>query len=293
MPIVMRKPFKVWSLDIVGPMPGKRNDKKYIITAIDFATRWPVAQAVKQHNGNNVCWFIGKEIIAKFGQPELLITDGGKELTSKDTKVYLAKQGVNHIVTKPYHPQANGRVEQLNGSLTQALAKLTAREPGSWAQQLPTALLVCRARANRSMGFSPFEMVYGTKPNIIQTLSGPRLEIPKKVPPRSNPNVTRIMDTQPKREAKRIKDSMVPLHNRYNVGDEVWVLNPDQSKLQPEKVGPALVLKVNSNYTYLIQRLGKRQTDKVMHHDCLRLCKARQHQQESTLPTNNQQLSKY
>ncbi|KAJ9089603.1 hypothetical protein DSO57_1011202 [Entomophthora muscae] len=34
-----------------------------------------------------------KKIISKFGKPELLITDGGKELTSEDTNVYLTKMG--------------------------------------------------------------------------------------------------------------------------------------------------------------------------------------------------------
>ena len=36
LPITVHKPFKVWALDIVGPMPGKsNNNKKYIITAVE------------------------------------------------------------------------------------------------------------------------------------------------------------------------------------------------------------------------------------------------------------------
>lgn len=50
LPICTQLPFKVWALDIVRPIPGKHNNKK-IITAIDFATCWPVAQAVKDHTG--------------------------------------------------------------------------------------------------------------------------------------------------------------------------------------------------------------------------------------------------
>ena len=69
---------------------------------------------------------ITREIRAKFGQPELLITDGEEELIANQTNAYLAKNGVEHIVTTPYHPQANGRVKRLNVSLVQALAKLTA-----------------------------------------------------------------------------------------------------------------------------------------------------------------------
>ncbi|KAJ9088826.1 hypothetical protein DSO57_1019261 [Entomophthora muscae] len=50
----MQLPFKVWDLDISGPIPGKHNENKYIITAIDFATQWPVAQAVKTHTVSQV-----------------------------------------------------------------------------------------------------------------------------------------------------------------------------------------------------------------------------------------------
>lgn len=152
LPICIQLLFKVCALYIMGPMPGKHNEKKYIINAIDFATQWPVAQAVKTHIGNNVQQFIGKEIISKFRKPELLIADRGKGLTSEDTNVYLTTNGVKHTVTTPYHPLANGCVEQLNDSLVQALAKLTAGRPEEWYKQLPTALLICWTCVNRSTG---------------------------------------------------------------------------------------------------------------------------------------------
>ena len=68
LPISVTQPFQVWALDVVGPMPGN-GPKKYIVTSIDYATRWPVAQATKEHKGNDIRRFIGKEIIAKFGPP--------------------------------------------------------------------------------------------------------------------------------------------------------------------------------------------------------------------------------
>ena len=33
-------------------------------------------------------------------------------------------------------------------------------------------------------------------------------------------------------------------------------MNPNKSKLQPEKTGPAIILKVNENNNYLVQGLG-------------------------------------
>ena len=186
-------------------MPQTSNGKKYIITAIDYATQWPVAQAVKNHTGNDIRRFIGREIIAKFGQPELLITDGGRELVANQTNAYLAKSGVEHIVTTPYHPQANGRVKRLNASLIQALAKLTAGQHADWSSQLPTALLVCCTCTNRSTNAILFELVYGRKPDITQTNLGPRLEEPERVPPRANHLVKSANKKQEALEAKRIQ----------------------------------------------------------------------------------------
>ncbi|KAJ9062817.1 hypothetical protein DSO57_1006594 [Entomophthora muscae] len=77
------------------------------------------------------------------------------------------------------------------------------------------------------------------------------------------------------------------------VSDKVWVMNFDKSKLQPKKVGPVIILKVNENNTYLVQGLGKGKQDKVLHHDCLRPCKARQKQCETALPATEQQLVQY
>lgn len=54
------------------------SDKRFIISAVDYATRWPVAWATKNPLGATVQRFIVSEIAAKFGIPETIVTDGGK-----------------------------------------------------------------------------------------------------------------------------------------------------------------------------------------------------------------------
>ena len=260
-PVTVKEPFSTWAIDVVGPMPTPKNNthcKKYIITAVEYVTRWTVAQAVVNHTGKDIRRFIGKEIVSKFGAPKLLITDGGPKLVANATKVYLAKQGIGQNVTTPYHPQANGRVKRLNGSLTQALAKLTADNPLAWAQHLPTALMVCRVRVNRGTGVSPYKAVFGTDPVFNSTGTVPKLIIPEQVPPRTHPNIKRVMEDMPESEAKRVRESAIPLQGRFDVGDEVWVLNTDHSKLQPEKLGPAVVVVVHPNNTYTVKGLDKK-----------------------------------
>ena len=88
----------------------------------------------------------------------------------------------NTITTAPYHPQANGCVEQLNSTLLSALRKLSSEDPLSWNKHLLTALLMARSRVNRDINFSPFEMVYVYKPEIQELPNSLKLIEPEVVP---------------------------------------------------------------------------------------------------------------
>ena len=119
-------PYKQWAIDVVGPMPSNSQKKRFIITAIDFCTRWPIATASKFHDGNYIHRFIGQEIIRKFGTPKHILTDCGSEFVSCNTQAYMQSKDIDHIITTPYHAQANGRIERLNGVLLSALKKLSS-----------------------------------------------------------------------------------------------------------------------------------------------------------------------
>ncbi|OMH79742.1 Gypsy retrotransposon integrase-like protein 1 [Zancudomyces culisetae] len=61
-PIVGRRPFEIFGLDAVGPInPVSKSGNRFILTGIDYLTKWPVAQAV----------------IQEFGVPAQIITDRG------------------------------------------------------------------------------------------------------------------------------------------------------------------------------------------------------------------------
>ena len=125
-------PYKLWAINVIGPMPGNSQNKCYIITGINFCTCWPVAKAVARHNGNFIRGFISQEIIKKFGTPKRILTDCGREFISQDKQAYLCSKEIEHITTMPYHPQANGCVECLNSIVLTALRKLAQENTSSW-----------------------------------------------------------------------------------------------------------------------------------------------------------------
>ena len=68
--------------------------------------------------------------------------------------------GIHHIKTSPYHPQTDGMVEKFNGTLKNMIKK-TTDDPKDWDKLLPYLLFAYREAPHATLGFSPFELLYG------------------------------------------------------------------------------------------------------------------------------------
>ena len=60
-----------------------------------------------------------------------------------------------------YHPEANGLVERWNGTMKRCLKKFFAKHPKEWDRYLKYILFAYREVPEQTLGFSPFELVYG------------------------------------------------------------------------------------------------------------------------------------
>lgn len=67
---------------------------------------------------------------------------------------------VSKLVSSPYHPQTNGLVAKLNGTLKKMLKAYAVKEPSKWDKHLPYVLFAYREVPNETTGFSPFEMLF-------------------------------------------------------------------------------------------------------------------------------------
>ena len=54
-----------------------------------------------------------REIFARYGIPHHLVSDNGPQFMSQEFAVFLAKNGMKHIRTAPYHPASNGAAERI------------------------------------------------------------------------------------------------------------------------------------------------------------------------------------
>ena len=70
-------PFAQWGLDIVGPFPKAVGNKKYLLVCIDYFTEWVEAEPLANIRDVDVKRFIWKNIVTRFGVPNVLISDNG------------------------------------------------------------------------------------------------------------------------------------------------------------------------------------------------------------------------
>jgi len=127
-PIKVTGPFDRIGIDIVGRLPKSKRGNQYIIVAVDYFTKWPEARAIEDIKASTVAQFIFEDIIARHGCPKEIQTDRGRSFHNLLIKDLCDRFHIKYIPVSPYHPQANGMVERLNGTICTAIAKFVQHD---------------------------------------------------------------------------------------------------------------------------------------------------------------------
>lgn len=160
MPIV-DIPFRRVAVDIVGPLvPITDKGNRYVLTLVDYATRYPEAVALPSIETERVAEAL-IEVFCRVGFPREILTDRGAQFTSALMAEMSRLISLRQLTTTPYHPMCNGLVERFNGTLKLILKRLCAERPKDWDRYLGPALFAYREVPQESSRFSPFELVYG------------------------------------------------------------------------------------------------------------------------------------
>ena len=159
-PIPVHSPFYQIGIDIVGPLPRTQRGKRYIVTAMDYLTKWPEARALSETNAKQVADFIYEQIICQHGCPQIILSDRGTHFNNEMIARLLNKFRINHLLSTPYHPQTNGLIERFNRTICESSAKLNLTN-NDWDLYIAPTLFAYRTTKHSTTKIEPFYMVYG------------------------------------------------------------------------------------------------------------------------------------
>jgi hypothetical protein len=94
-------PFEIWAIDFVGPFPRreKRSGEKYIITIVEYLTKWEEAEPVENCTKETTAKFIYENIVTRFDFPLTIISDQGTHFINSTIEVLLKKFLIDHRKT--------------------------------------------------------------------------------------------------------------------------------------------------------------------------------------------------
>ena len=148
-------------MDVTGPLPRTRRGNCFILVVSDYATRHLEAFPLRSVTAAKVVEIL-VELFSRHGIPEEILTDRGTNFTSSLLLGELYRLiGVKTIRTSQYHPETNGLVERFNWTLKAMLRKTLVGEKRGWDSILPYVLFAYREVPQATLGFSPFELLYG------------------------------------------------------------------------------------------------------------------------------------
>lgn len=99
-------------VDLVGPLKTTHQGNKYILSIIDYYTKYAEAIALPKTVVPAL-----EQVFASHGMPSVLLTDQGRNFESHLVKSICQLFGIDKRRTTAYHPQTDGLCERFNGNL--------------------------------------------------------------------------------------------------------------------------------------------------------------------------------
>ena len=113
---------------------------KFAIVAVDYFTKWVEAEALATITESKTTSFIWRSIICRFGIPNAIVTDNGKQFDNANFRTFCSTLGIRNAFSSPAHPQANGQVEAVNKIIKENLKLKLEKLKGAWVEELPHVL---------------------------------------------------------------------------------------------------------------------------------------------------------
>jgi transposase InsO family protein len=156
---IPEKPWRVISIDFVGPLPRTPDYYNYILVVVDkFSKQGHFIPTTTNVTAKETAELLLNNVVRLHGLPEAIISDRGHEFVAALFQEVWKAMGTELRMSTAYHPQSDGQTERLNRELEQQLRTHANRTGSNWKQWLSVVEMHYNSDVHESTGKTPYEM---------------------------------------------------------------------------------------------------------------------------------------
>lgn len=202
-------------------------DRKMFLLMVDSHSKWVEVEIMP--NGTDAKRVIEKfmAVFARFGLPDVVVTDGGPPFNSKEFVGFLVNHGIKAMKSPPYNPSSNGQAERLVRVVKDALKKHLL-DPNlrhlDLASQLHYFLFNYRNQVATTDGFVPSSKMFTYKPKVLLDLIHPEKQYKKFLEkPKQSKNIDIPIEQAPDPFEKLVVGDKIFYKNFRKTDPQRWI----------------------------------------------------------------------
>ena len=141
--------------------PYRKEAIKFLIVAIDYFTKWVKVEPITTIKEANITSFVWKNIVRRFGIPNVIISDNGRQFDNPKFWKFCQDLGVKNHYSSPSHPQANSQTQVTNRNLLKIIKNRLEGANGVWLEELQNVLWAYMTTIRVLIGETLFRLTFG------------------------------------------------------------------------------------------------------------------------------------
>ena len=143
-------------------------DNKWIVTSIDYSTRWLVARALSETIAKALTKFVINDLYRDYDASKKIIIDRDVNLWAQTMNRAFELLETKHKKTTFYHSRTNEIVKRFNDTLRRMLTKYCIDQLiKNWDIYLNQTLFATRIRTHTTIDFSLFYLLYDINSSLL------------------------------------------------------------------------------------------------------------------------------